>query len=106
MKLAALLVLVTACAPVPASLPWVRIDRALEGSVCSREAAQAIVQRRAEERAEWKKQLIDCGERVDIAEAKAARAQWWERNAPWLIAVTGSLGIAVGGAVGIAIVRN
>ncbi len=103
MRLAAVFVLASACASAPASMPWVRVDRALDGAVCSRLAAETIAQRRAEERGQWQKKIFDCEERAAISDARAARAQWWERNAPWLIGIAGALGIAVGGAVGVAV---
>jgi hypothetical protein len=104
-KLAIALALLCSCAQAPASLPFVRIDRSLSGPVCSREAAEALLQRRTLERAAWEQKILDCQERANVSEARAERAQWWERNAPWLIAVAGVIGASAGVALAIGIMR-
>lgn len=100
------LVLLVSCAPAASSLPWVRVDSALPGAVCSREAAVSLAQARARERGEWQKRLIDCDERAALSDARAARAQWWERSAPWLIAAAGVLGLGIGAVVGFGVGGN
>lgn len=92
-----------ACSPAPASLPWVSVDRTLRGAVCSRDAAIAIAQKRAEERGEWEKRMVDCGEQRELSEARAKRAQWWQVNAPWMIGGTGIVAIVVGFVAGFAV---
>jgi recombinational DNA repair protein (RecF pathway) len=103
MKRAALIVLLTACAPQAASLPWVTIDRSLSGVVCSREAAVAIAQRRIEERGEWQKKILDREEQAAIAKEQARQAQFWARHAPWMIPSGILLGLTLGATVGVAL---
>lgn len=100
MKAAALLVLLTACAPLPASLPWVRIDRSLSGAVVSREAAEAWAAQRKRDNAEHAKQLVDERERADASEARERAASWWRDNAPWVVTGSGLVGILLGVVLG------
>lgn len=106
MKATALLFLLSACAPAAASLPWVTVDRSLEGAVCSRAAAEAISAKRTQERAEWSKQFIECERKRKTAEERAAAAAWWHQNGPLVAAGAAAVGIGAGIAIGVAAERE
>jgi hypothetical protein len=82
------LVLLCSCAPTipaPSSL-WVEIDRSIDGSKCSRSAAETIAIKRQQERNEWIKRQIECEGRVSSANAEtktykasADRGAWWQQ---------------------------
>jgi len=99
-RLFAAMLALSACSPAAASLPWVRIDPALPGVVCSREAAVSIAQKREQERAEWQKQVINCDERASLADARAERAMWWQMNGPLFIAGAAVVSLVAGGVFG------
>lgn len=105
MKAVALLLLV-ACAPAPASLPFVRVDRSLKGAVVSREAAEAIAARLKRRDYEWEQKLIKAEAQRDKSDERARVGQWWKDNGPWLVGVAGAVGAAVGAAVGVAVEDN
>lgn len=105
MKLTALLVLLAACAPAPASLPSVRIDRSLSGAVVSREAAEVIAVLRERERGGWAKQNADEQRKTQTAEANERAARWWKDNAVWVIIVTGVLAFGGGAVAGSQVAR-
>lgn len=91
---------VSACATVPASHPWIKVDRALSGVVCSREAAESFARRRVEDYAEFLQKMEDCEERANKADARADAATWWQTNAPWLIVLMGVGAGAAGFVIG------
>lgn len=64
------------CAPVvaPSSLPFVTIDRSLNGAICSREAAEVIVAKRIEALGNCTRALLD--ERTNTALAAAQRDEY------------------------------
>ena len=99
------LVLLVACAPAPASLPAVRIDRSLFGAVVSREAAETIVANMKRRDGEWEKQLIDEQEKRQASEARERAAVWWKENAAWVIIGSSLAAAAAGFAVGSQIQR-
>lgn len=92
--------LLVACAPLPASLPAVRIDRSLSGAVVSREAAETIAALRERERGGWAKQLVDEQQKTKSAETRERAAAWWRDNAPWVIIVIGVAAFSAGAAAG------
>lgn len=108
--------LLCSCAPVaasaPSSIPWVRVDSSLPGSVCSREAAEAMAWRREGDRLKAQQLMIDCEARGDAAreDAKESKRRA-DRNAWWgsyggLLVLTGIIGgLATGFAGGFAVAK-
>lgn len=107
------LMLVCSCAPMaasaPSSIPWVRVDRSLSGSVCSREAAEAMAMRREGDRLNADRILIDCEARGDAARAESKENKrradsnaWWGSYGGLLVLVGIIGGIATGFAGGFA----
>ncbi len=87
---------ILACAPAPASIPWVRIDRSLSGPVMSREAAEAIDAYRTRDRAACAKQVIDCTARAEASDVKAQRGAWWEQNGPIVVGASSAAAFLLG----------
>jgi hypothetical protein len=91
---------IAACAPAPASLPWVRIDRSLQGAVVSREAAEAWVAQRKRDDGKHAKELEDEKERTRTAQVLKDSAVWWRDNGPMVGAGGTVLGIIIGVVLG------
>jgi hypothetical protein len=97
---------------MPSSLPYVRVDPALQGAVISREGAIVVATKRSQDRARCAMELADCDARATRAErGEAQQAKLAQSNASWRI--WGPLGIlaaaviAFGGgiAVGFAVTK-
>jgi hypothetical protein len=103
----AFLLLASCAAPLaPSSLPTVRIDRSLEGAVCSRKAAETIATLRIRERTQWSTELNACLEDKAVAtsgqehaEKRADAAEWWHRWGPGLVAGAAASAFVAGVAI-------
>ena len=97
MKWLACIALISCAPPVlvaPSSLPALRVDGSLVGPVLSREAAQIVVAKRATERADFERKLLDlwADYKTSQAELKAANeraenAAWWAHWGPMLLGI-------------------
>jgi hypothetical protein len=94
------MLLLVACAPAPASMPWVHIDRSLPGVVVSHAAAKVWAAQRIRDRATCDKAIDLEKENTHRAEVGKKAAEWWRDFGPPAIAGGTILGIIMGVVLG------